>query len=95
MKIDSFVKERLFKTLKFIESEHFMLFSTEPHSLCQVVCTQFNIPAAKQQQYWSLYHKLVAKAISTARNDVVAAMKKSFLQDECNDNYFMYVHTKD
>jgi len=80
MKINSFVKEVLFKQLKFIPSAHFMLFSRDQQSLCQFVCCHFKILESEQQQYWSMYHRFVSKALNTARNDAVAAMKKSFLQ---------------
>ena len=66
--------------IKFINSGHMMLFSTKQKTICQLVCMSLNIKGSEQQTYWNLYHKCVEKALNTARNDAVAAMKKSFFK---------------
>jgi hypothetical protein len=78
-RIYCFVKDHLFKKVKFITcSQTAMLFSLQKHSICQRVCNGLNINAEDQQNYWSLYSRLVEKAIGSARNDAVAAVRNAF-----------------
>ena len=79
-KIDSYVKDHLSKNLKFIPSGEMMMFSEKQRSLCQKVCRALNVLPADQQIYWNLYSRCVEKSINAARNDAVAALKKSFFK---------------
>ena len=79
-KIDCFVKGQLFKNLKFV-SGHLMQFSMK-QSVCQIVCQGLHINPDKRQMFWSLYNRCVEKSINSARNDAVAAVKKSFFKGQ-------------
>ena len=87
-RIDSFVKDQLFRDLKFIPSGQMMLFSTNKRSLCQLVCTALNIAPTEQQKYWDTYYRCVEKSLNTARNDSVAAVKKSFFKGKLKNYIF-------
>ena len=79
-KIDIYVKDELFRELKFIPSGNMMLFSAKTRSISQLVCSALNIPADQQQVYWDTYYRYVKKSINAARNDAVAAVKKTFFK---------------
>jgi len=79
-RIDIFVKDQLFRDLKFIPTGQMMLFSTKKRSLCQLVCTALNIAPNDQQKYWDTYYQCVEKSLNAARNNSVAAVKKLFFK---------------
>ena len=78
-KIDCFVKEHLFKKVKFFNNE-MMCYSENVSSICQKVCKALNIAETDKETFWSTYFACVKKAIKVARNDAVAAMKLSFFK---------------
>ena len=51
--IFSYVKDHLFKVLKFIPTKTMMIFSFQPQSLSQLICTALNIKLEDQQCYWA------------------------------------------
>jgi hypothetical protein len=79
-KIDIYVKDELFKMVKFIPAGETMQFSTKKQSLCQLICDEFNIPSNERCNYWENYSRCIEKSINGARNDAVAAVKKSFFK---------------
>lgn len=78
-RIESFVKDYLFKNLKFISSQQMMIFSSQTNSLSYLICSALNIKENERPSYWGTYYQFVEKAINGARNDAVSAMKKSFI----------------
>ena len=78
-KIDCFVKEYLFKKVKFFNIE-MMCYSKNVYSICQMVCTALNILEEERETFWSTYSCCVKKAIKVARNDAIAAMKLAFFR---------------
>src|SRR5688500_1849311 len=79
-RIESYVKDHLFKHLKIIPSQEMMFFSTNENSLNYFVCKALNIRVQDQYSYWSKYSKFVERAINAARNNAVSALKRSFLK---------------
>ena len=75
--IGDFVKEHLFKRLKFYNSEY-MVYDTRKNSICQRVCNHLNMAEAGRVSFWSTYSPCVESAIRVARNDAVQAMKNTF-----------------
>ena len=82
-RIDLYVKENVFRNLKFILSWKMMNNLTRKNSLCKLICTGLNIREEEQQTYWSRYSRCVEKSLNAARNDAVSAMKSSFLVSKC------------
>ena len=78
-KIDCYVKEHLFKKVKFFNFE-MMCYNTNVNTICQMVCTALNIAEIEQETFWGTYCGCVKKAIKVARNDAVAAMKLTFFK---------------
>ena len=76
--IGDFVKDQLFKRLKFYYAE-LLLYDTKKNSICQKVCTHLNMAEAGKASFWSKYSPCVESAIRIARNDAIQAMKNSFL----------------
>ena len=79
--IKVFVKEQLFKRLKFYNSE-VMLYSTKKSSICQKVCNHLNMAEEGRVKLWSTYSTCVESAIRVGRNDAIQAMKITFLGGE-------------
>ena len=84
--IGDFVKEHLFKRLKFYNLEY-MVFDTRKNSICQRVCNHLNMAEAGRVSFWSTYSPCVESAIRVARNDAVQAMKNSFLGGKLTKQY--------
>ena len=76
--IGDFVKEQLFKRLKFYNPE-LLKYDTKKSSIYQKVCNHYKMTEAGRVSFWSTYSPCVESAIRVARNDAVQAMKNSFL----------------
>lgn len=76
--LDKYVKNELFHQLKFISCPEMMNFSWEAQSICQVVCTKFNVPKNGHVGFWSQYSKTIIQKLNKMRSDVSHAMKKAF-----------------
>jgi len=83
-RIMSYVKDHLFKDLKFIPSPEMMIYTSDRNSLNNYVCTALNIRLEDQWNYWAKYAGIIEKAVNAARNDAVSAVKKSFLKGKTN-----------
>ena len=77
-KIQTYVKDHLFKRLKFFNLE-LMVYDTRKSSVCQKVCNALNMAKSGRKTFWSAYSKCVEKAKRYGRNDAVQAMKTAFL----------------
>src|SRR5688500_751016 len=77
-KIQNYVRNHLFKCLKFFNLES-MLYDTRKSSVCQKVSTALFVADAGRKTFWSMYSKCVEKAVRYGRNDAVQAMKQLFL----------------
>lgn len=75
--IVAFVKDELFKRLKFYNAE-LLVYNTKKSSICQKVCNHLNMAEAERVSFWSKYSPCVESAIRVARNDAVQAMKNTF-----------------
>ena len=78
-KFETYVKDELFKKLKFFNIE-LMLYNNNKNSVCQKVCDYMNLDVSGRTTFWNTYCKCVESAIRCARNDAVQAMKQSFLK---------------
>ena len=76
--IDQYVKNDMFHQLKFILRPEMMIFSWEAKSICQIICTKFNVPKNGSINFWSTYSKHIIQKLNKKRFDVSIAMKKSF-----------------
>ena len=76
--INDFVKDQLFKRLKFYNLE-LLIYDTKKSSICQKVCNHLNMAEASRISFWSTFSLCVENAIRVARNDAVQVMKSSFL----------------
>ena len=76
--LDKYVKNEMFHQLKFISCPEMMIFSWEAQSICQVVCTKFNVPKNGRVSFWSQYSKTIIQKLNKKRSDVSNAMRKAF-----------------
>ena len=87
--ISNFVKDHLFKRLKFYNLE-LLIYDTKKSSICQKVCNHLNMAEAGRVSFWSTYSPCVESAIRVARNDAVQAMKTSFLGGKFTKHFAFY-----
>ena len=76
--LDKYVKNEMFHQSKFISCPEMMIFSWEAQSICQVVCTKFNVPKNSRISFWSQYSKTIIQKLNKKRSDVSNAMRKAF-----------------
>lgn len=76
--LDKYVKNDMFHQLKFISCSEMMIFSWEEQSICQVVCTKFNVPKDGRISFWAQYSKTIIQKLNKKRSDVSNAMRKAF-----------------
>ena len=76
--LDKYVKNEMFHQLKFISCPEMMIFSWEAQSICQVVCTKFNVPKNGRVSFWLQYSKTIIQKLNKMRSDVSHAMRKAF-----------------
>ena len=77
-KIQNYVRDHLFKRLKFFNLES-MLYDTRKSNVCQKVVTALSVADPGKKTFWSTYSKCVERAVRYGRNNAVQAMKQSFL----------------
>ena len=89
-KIENYVKEHLFRKLKFFNLE-LMLYDTKELSVCQKVCNALKIAETERKRFWSTYSACVKKAIKVARNDAIQAMKLSFFKGTVLQSWLKFI----
>jgi hypothetical protein len=77
-RLENYVKDNLFHTLKFVSSPAVVQYSIGRKSLCQVVCKHMNVVQSEQQVFWGQYSKVIEKKLNQKRSDVSNIMKKEF-----------------
>ena len=76
--IEQYVRNKMFKKLKFISDPTMIAFSWEKNSLCQTVCTKFKVARLEQTMFWSYYQNTINQKLNKKRSEVSNAMRKSF-----------------
>ena len=77
--VEFFVREDLFKKLKFVRDQTEMLYMDNENSICQYVCKGLHIDASERQGWWVLEQKSVDMHLNKKRTDVNGTMKKAFI----------------
>ena len=72
------LKERMFKSLKFISNDSQLEFGRSPVSICGYVCTQMRVPDFQWGDYWELVRQTTKKMIEHQRTNATSAVKKGF-----------------
>ena len=62
--IDRHVQKEIFPKLKFISSPEMMDFSTDPQSICQVICDMFKVESNGQRHFWSIYKNCISTRLN-------------------------------
>jgi len=76
--LEQYVRNKMFKKLKFISDPTMIAFSWEKASLCQTVCTKFKVARLEQTMFWSYYQNTINQKLNKKRSEVSNAMRKSF-----------------
>ena len=67
-----------------------MIFSWEAQSICQVICTKFNVPENGCVSFWSQYSKAIIQKLNKKRSDVSNAMRKAFKGKCCINDFELF-----
>jgi hypothetical protein len=77
--VEFFVREDLFKKLKFVRDQSEMLYTDNENSICQYVCKGLHVDASERHSWWALEQKSVDMHLNKKRTDVNGTMKKAFI----------------
>ena len=75
----SYVKNQLFRKLKFITNDRFLSYSTKEESLCYYICQQCNVPPASRETYWPKLKAMFKSMIKDQRTNATTSLKKVFM----------------
>ena len=62
--IEQYVRNKMFKKLKFISDPTMIAFSWEKNSLCQMVCTKFKVARLEQTMFWLYYQNTINQKLN-------------------------------
>jgi hypothetical protein len=77
--VEFFVREDLFKKLKFVRDQSEMLYTENENSICQYVCKGLHVDALERHSWWAMEQKAVDTHLNKKRTDVNGTMKKAFI----------------
>lgn len=79
--IKKFVKETLFRHVKFFVNHEEVMWSADPASVCQFVVKGLHVgeDAEVCRKWWHVHSHRVVQELNRKRSDVVAGMKKVFI----------------
>ena len=72
------LKDRMFRSMKFISNDSQLEFGRSPVSICAYVCTQMRVPEFQWGDYWELVRPTTKKMIEQQRTNATSAVKKGF-----------------
>jgi hypothetical protein len=77
----SYVKDKLFPQSKFLELDSVdMEFSLEPHSACQFMAKELNLAEDEVPAWWATQRKGIHATFMHHRNNVIKAIRTTFLR---------------
>jgi hypothetical protein len=83
----SYVKDKLFPQSKFLELDSVdMEFSQDPHSVCQFMARELNLPENEVPGWWATQRKGIHATFMHHRNNVIKAIRTTFMRKSlCSD----------
>jgi hypothetical protein len=79
--ISSYVRYDLFPNLKFIMAKTQMEYSSDPATLCAIICTAMGmIDRTTAVSWWEHWKDMIADVLNAKRADVTGAIKKVFVR---------------
>jgi hypothetical protein len=77
----SYVKDKLFPQSKFLELDSGdMEFSHDPHSACQFMARELNLPVPELPVWWAAQRKGIHATFMHHRNNVIKAIRTTFMR---------------
>ena len=77
----SYVKDKLFPQSKFLELDSVdMEFSHDPHSACQFMARELNLPEPEVAGWWATQRKGIHSTFMHHRNNVIKAIRTTFMR---------------
>jgi hypothetical protein len=78
--ISRYVRTELFPKLKFVMHKTWLVFSTDPVTLCALICKDFGMVKPTTAAAWcERYKGMMADVLNAKQADVTGALKKAFL----------------
>jgi hypothetical protein len=79
--ISSYVRYDLFPNLKFIMAKTQMEYSTDPTTLCAIICSAMGMAdPSTAVTWWEHWKDMIADVLNAKRADVTGAIKKVFVR---------------
>lgn len=79
--ITTYVRYELFPKLKFIMTDRLLQYSSDPDSMCSIICGGVGVKEAHMKvAYWGRFSKMIGSILNMKRNDVIGAVKKGFMR---------------
>ena len=76
--MEDYVQKNIFPCLKFISSPEMIAFSWDKMSLCQVVCSHFQVNTLDQTRFWAVYSKYISQKLNKKQAEISNIMKQAF-----------------
>ena len=75
-----FVKDHLFKKVKFWKSDKYGAYSLEPNSVCGMFASLYSFgPGVHMEGWWMTVKQMVVQMLTDRRNNVIKTIRKKFL----------------
>ena len=78
--ITGYVRKDLFPKLKFVMNDRLLVYSTNPNSICSLVCQEMGLKDPNTQiAYWERFKGMIGNVLNLKRNDVTGSIKRAFM----------------
>ena len=76
--LSTYVKQKMFPHLKFMQGKSMIEFSKDQRSVCGQILARLNVPASMAKKFWERYSRKVECYLNSKRNDSATALKNAF-----------------
>lgn len=76
--LSTYVKQKMFPHLKFIQGKSMIAYSNDTKSVCGQILARLNVPASMGPKFWERYSRKVECYLNSKRNDTATALKNAF-----------------
>ena len=76
--LSTYVKQKMFPHLKFMQGRSMIEFSKDQRSVCGQILARLNVPAGMAKKFWERYSRKVECYLNSKRNDSATALKNAF-----------------
>jgi hypothetical protein len=82
--LSTYVKQKMFPHLKFIQGKSMTGYSVDQRSVCGQILSRLNVPRVWGEKFWEHYGRKVECYLNSKRNDTATALKNAFFSKYSN-----------